>query len=488
MEFFPALTPTAEMGGANPPVAAHSGSSRVPSGRVSRSGADAVGGGGFDSSATGEGNPGERFSVKPPRNPISRAQIETVISRSVAGVALVFLLQSLMMFFSQLDQRVAFWAIGLGSAFGLSILALVVSSIIKRGVSVVATTVAALYFLELVTWPLLMKDPTIVLDGAPWLWYLCTVATSCAAIAFPLIWAAAYTVVIPVIYGVLRTTPAGGGKDIALASLDAVYAILLGFVVLIIIALLRQATETVDIAQTNALTKYAVAVRQHATELERVEVDSIVHDSVLTTLLSAASADTPEASTLAASMAGDAIARLSDAGAVHLGDDVLIPVSRLSHRIREAAEAFASPFTVVEEEIEYLSLPVHASEALYSASVQAMVNSTRHAGPADLKRILVIKANLQGGCTVEISDNGVGFDPAQVPHDRLGLRVSILERVSGAGGAVRVCSRVGEGTTITIEWPGPDVDQNSVLGQFSSDEIPALGLDVDDDDERGVHE
>jgi len=38
---------------------------------------------------------------------------------------------------------------------------------------------------------------------------------------------------------------------------------------------------------------------QHATEVERVQVDSIVHDSVLTTLLSAAAADTVE-STLAA--------------------------------------------------------------------------------------------------------------------------------------------------------------------------------------------
>ncbi len=435
-----------------------------------------------------------RLSVKPPRTPLSRAKIETVISRSVAGVAVVFSLQSLPMFQSQLEQRDEFWALALAGAFGLAVIALVVTSIVKRGVAFAATAVAALYFIELLTWPLLMNDPSLVLHDAPWLWYLCTVATSCAAIAFSRVWAAAYTVIIPVIYGVLRTFPAGGDKDISLAAIDAVYAILLGFVVLIIITILRQATAAVDIAQTNALTKYAVAVRQHATELERVEVDSIVHDSVLTTLLSAASADTPAASALAASMAHEAISRLSDAGAVqagpvHPGDEAVIPLARLSDRIREAAQAFACPFTVVEEEIEYLNLPVHASEALYSASVQAMVNSTQHAGPAgaELTRTLVIKANRQGGCTVEISDDGVGFDPTLVPRDRLGLRVSILDRVSGAGGAVSVRSRVGEGTTITIDWPSAE-SHNSLLEQFNSNEIPALGLDVELGDEQGVNE
>ena len=46
-----------------------------------------------------------------------------------------------------------------------------------------------------------------------------------------------------------------------------------------------------------------IAVRQHATEVERVQVDAIVHDSVLTTLLSAAGAGTPEEQALAARMA-----------------------------------------------------------------------------------------------------------------------------------------------------------------------------------------
>ena len=70
--------------------------------------------------------------------------------------------------------------------------------------------------------------------------------------------------------------------------------------------MLRQAAEAVDSAQEAALERYDVAARQHATENERVKVDALVHDSVLTTLLSAAAAGSPEEQALAARMARDA--------------------------------------------------------------------------------------------------------------------------------------------------------------------------------------
>ncbi|GAB3119997.1 sensor histidine kinase [Glaciibacter psychrotolerans] len=417
------------------------------------------------------------------RQPISRTQIEAVISRSVAGVGLIFTLQSIPLFLDQLDLRIAPLAPILAAVMGLAVVALVVAAVSKRAVRPIASTVAALYIVTLVCWPSLMIDPSAVLGGAPWIWFLCTVATSCAAIAFPVFWAGVYTVAVPVMYGIIRMLPSGGDKGVVLASIDTVYAILLGFVVLTIIAMLRQATAAVDLAQTNALIKYAVAVRQHATELERVEVDSIVHDSVLATLLSAASASTPHASELASAMASHAIVRLNDAGEVPFGEHGEIPLERLSHRIRAAAGSFATPFTVIERDHDCLSLPISASEALYSASVQAMVNSVEHAGSAEgaLVRTLTIAANLRGGCTVVVSDNGVGFDPNAVSHDRLGLRVSILERVAGAGGTVHVQSAPGQGTTITLDWPSTESDSNAVLGLFSGDEIPALGLDDDGD-------
>jgi len=299
-----------------------------------------------------------------------------------------------------------------------------------------------------------MRDTSFVLDGKPWLWYLCTVATSCAAIAFPLVWAAVYTVVIPVIFGALRLLPAGGEAEKLLAVLDTSYAVLFGGVVLIIIYVLREATAKVDTAQFNALTQYAVAVRHHATEVERVEVDSIVHDSVLATLLSAAGARTAKGEELAAAMARSAILRLQEAGGERTIDDASVGAASLAARIREAA-ASTGVFTVTEEETDQLTLPEHVAEALYSASVQAMVNSVQHAGPANVHSVMV-RGSDQRSCTIAITDTGCGFDLANVPSVRLGWRVSIRDRVAGAGGVAVLQTTLGEGTTITIRWPRPD--------------------------------
>ena len=391
---------------------------------------------------------------RPSRNPISQAQIEIVLSRSAAGIAVIFAAQTLPIVLEQMSIRKSEASIFFAVLLGLAIVAFVVTTIIQRGIRTAAVVVSASYLIALVTWPVLMVDPAVVFTSKPWLWYLCTVATSCAAIALPLVWAAAYAVVTPVVYGVVRALPSGGEADNLLAALDACYAILLGGVVLIVIYVLRGATEQVDAAQSNALTKYSVAVRHHATEVERVEVDSIVHDSVLATLLSAAGVRNAKGADLAAMMARSAIIRLQEAGGERSLDDASVPVSKLAARLRRAATTTGT-FTVTESCVEALSVSEHAAEALYSASVQAMVNSVQHAGPADSRR-LTVGGNDHGGCVIEISDTGRGFDVDSVPSARLGLRVSIHDRVASAGGIAVLRTSPGHGTTITLTWPRPD--------------------------------
>ena len=401
---------------------------------------------------------------EPQRHPISRAQIETVLYRSVAGVSLIFGLQSVPAMLNQFGERQPVGAAVVVTALAVSILSVVVAALVRKGVRVTTTIVATVYALALVAWPFLMLDGDAVLDGKPWIWYLCTVATSCAAIAFPLRWAATYTIAIPAMYGIVRILPAGGLVEEVLALLDAVYAMLLGAVVLIVIYMLRRATEAVDLAQSNALQKYSLAVRQHATEVERVEVDSIVHDTVLATLLAAAGAHNSKGAELAATMARNAIARLEDVGTEPTDDPGRVPFSRLAGRIRQAADTLACTFTVSEDTVEALTMPEQTSEALYSATVQAMVNSMQHAGPLDgsIGRTITMGATLLHGATIDVSDRGVGFVLAAVPSGRLGLRLSIQGRVESVGGAVEVRTSPGQGTTIAIRWcvpePAPDSD------------------------------
>ncbi len=404
-----------------------------------------------------------------PRNPINRVRIETMMSRIVAGIGVLFALQSVPTLLTQLQHRHLPAAVIVAGIFALATLFMVLTSILQRGVRLAMTTMAVIFLLALLAWQPLMLDAQQVLIGTPWLWYLCTVATSAAAVAWSPISAAVYTVVAPAIFGLLRTLPSGGGASVLRASLDTIYAILLGFVVLVIIVLLRQAAAAVDDAQGRALGRYTAAVRQHARDVERVEVDSIVHDNVLATLLAAAGATTPQTAALAATMARQSIDRLGIA-VLPVQEAEPVPLSKLQDRLGDILASIATPVTFVPAKNPRLILPAGVSEALFAATVQALINSIQHAAPArrpsseranpdqpavtdtQLQRTLRVQADAVGALTITVSDRGVGFSLADVPVGRLGLRVSILERVSAAGGLTRVRTRPGQGTTVTITW------------------------------------
>ena len=44
---------------------------------------------------------------------------------------------------------------------------------------------------------------------------------------------------------------------------------------------------------------------------------------------------------------------------------------------------------------------------------------------------------------VVVGDDGAGFEPLLVPNERLGLRLSIIERVANAGGIAEVVVAAG---------------------------------------------
>ncbi|HEX7834579.1 MAG TPA: ATP-binding protein [Pseudolysinimonas sp.] len=386
------------------------------------------------------------------RNPLSLRRVESAVARSAAGFGVAFFLQSLPSLLGQLPNLHVVWAGAIVGGLVASLLLAVVGSIVRRWIRVATAAFALIYLAGLITWPLAVVDPAAVTDDSLWLYGLMTVATALAAIAFKVRWAAGYLILIPLIYAVIRLTPAGGSVNPLRAALDSVFALLLGGVITIIFTMLRNAAIAVDRAQQTALERYSHAVRQHAIEAERVQVDSIVHDSVLTTLLSAARAYSPEAKELAATMAGNAIGHLREAVAVAPDSDAMVPAGVLASRIAEAASTMSQPFDVSSTRIGRAALPIPVAEAMYSAAVQGMVNSLQHAG-AGVRRWVEVRGLGHGAIQVQVGDEGSGFDISTVPTERLGVRVSIIDRMSSAGGHGEVGSTPGEGTTVTLRWP-----------------------------------
>ncbi|WKK71853.1 ATP-binding protein [Rathayibacter oskolensis] len=98
-------------------------------------------------------------------------------------------------------------------------------------------------------------------------------------------------------------------------------------------------------------------------------------------------------------------------------------------------------------------MPRTVAEAVLGAVWQALTNSVQHAGPSDRVRRVVRGTLDDGAVHVVVEDDGRGFQVAEVPRERLGIRLSIVERIQNAGGAARVESAVGEGTRVDIMWP-----------------------------------
>jgi signal transduction histidine kinase len=386
--------------------------------------------------------------------PLSRAQIDLVLSRLQGLFGFAFALLSIPVLAGSASTLKPEWGWGIAVVlFGL-ITACFVTSLAGRGIRISMTLFAGAFVLALLLWPFAVRSPEVALGVQPWLWYIVIVAVGAAANALPTPWAVVYAIAVPGLFFALRLLPAGGGAPVLIALLDTVYSLVLGAFLVIVNTGLRSAAGGVDDAQRTAVRRYAEAAKRHATEQERTRVDTVVHDRVLSTLLAAARAEGPDDRRRVVAMAEQALVALQSADAEsELGGDR--PLGSLVERLRALAGTITAEVSFhAEGDIEQ-PVPARVLEGVYSAAVQAVSNSVQHAGELGVTRSVRVHCWGASGFSVVISDDGRGFDADAVPADRLGLRVSIRERVDAVGGSASVRSTPGGGTVVVLEWaPG----------------------------------
>ncbi len=93
-------------------------------------------------------------------------------------------------------------------------------------------------------------------------------------------------------------------------------------------------------------------------------------------------------------------------------------------------------------------LPLSAKEALYRIAQEATHNIVKH---AQAKRVQLRLRSDGEGTTLEIEDDGVGFDPTGAFPGHLGLR-SMRERVEQQHGALALISSPGAGTCVRVHF------------------------------------
>jgi signal transduction histidine kinase len=94
-------------------------------------------------------------------------------------------------------------------------------------------------------------------------------------------------------------------------------------------------------------------------------------------------------------------------------------------------------------------LPPELETALYRIVQEALTNIVKHARAT---RVSVVVTRKAGSVSAVVEDDGVGFDPATMHDDGLGL-VGMRERVALLGGRLAIETTPGAGTTCLAEVP-----------------------------------
>ncbi|HEX8997829.1 MAG TPA: GAF domain-containing sensor histidine kinase [Ktedonobacterales bacterium] len=94
-------------------------------------------------------------------------------------------------------------------------------------------------------------------------------------------------------------------------------------------------------------------------------------------------------------------------------------------------------------------LPVRIEVGIYRIAQEALTNIRRHAHATRAQLSLTMTPE-EVRCVID--DDGDGFDPANIPHDRYGLR-GMSERARLLGGELRVATCPGEGSHIEVIVP-----------------------------------
>jgi PAS domain S-box-containing protein len=97
------------------------------------------------------------------------------------------------------------------------------------------------------------------------------------------------------------------------------------------------------------------------------------------------------------------------------------------------------------------ALPFEAKEAVYRIAQEAMHNIAKHAHATGVEIRLCAS---QREIVLELTDDGVGFDPHAVYSGHMGLN-SMHERAAQIGGTLEVESQVGHGATVRLRVPRP---------------------------------
>ena len=210
--------------------------------------------------------------------------------------------------------------------------------------------------------------------------------------------------------------------------------------------LLRLA-ETSDASSARQRAQAVELAAQQASTRAQHEANSFIHDHILSALIAVANG-LPDREALRDS-ARQALDSLSTE------TTVVSPVAArtLLNDVAECASAVAGDIRTDVLLTREHEIPSEVAQAITEATLEAVRNSLRHASNegAPVTRTVTLTSDTCG-VTIEVNDNGCGFDPTVAGRGRHGVSGSIVTRMQDVDGHATVDSAPGEGTCIILRW------------------------------------
>ncbi|MEE6306737.1 ATP-binding protein [Plantactinospora veratri] len=285
--------------------------------------------------------------------------------------------------------------------------------------------------------------------GATWLF----VAVNLVVVTYPwqvdwrLLAGGTLTIVTAYYVGATMADPGGWLVDASIGPWTAAEAALSWGLYRFVRRGARAADRTIARA---AELRHAAAIAAARRRDER-EYLAALHDTAAATLLMVGSGVVDRTEPWLVEQARRDLRELQRSEDVLHGEADLVP---MLHEVADNALAH-----IAWQTPDSLPLPAADAVALSRGVREALTNVVRHAG-TDRAEIRVEYDTEQ--VTVQIIDSGLGFDPTRVGSQRYGLTRSLVERMIRIGGAARIQSRTGHGTTVTLSCPRtvPEVSGN----------------------------
>lgn len=310
-----------------------------------------------------------------------------------------------------------------------------------------ALSVSTLF--SLITWSNQLSGGTLQPDEQPWMWWGLGIAALSAVGGFGISVSAAFLLLLPTVWFVLEVSDIGAPTDSWLALEQSAFSFLFSTVLAVLVVVLRYESSKVDEANEKSNDAAIELAKSDAIHRERDRVDALVHDSVLTTLLVAATANDAASQRSASDLATAALQKLTNAQEPN-SEDSAITVTSLFSALTLAIARQDEKVSINSQGSSDLEVPSNVAEALTESTLQAVSNAIQHAGTGS--KIEVLLRGLPDGVKIVIKDNGKGFRVSRVPKNRLGLKLSIFSRIQAVGGKAFVDSKLGIGTNIVLEW------------------------------------